>query len=159
MANEITIDLDKFFEKYSYVNGINEIKHWMKQCEIKPEPKIIDLTSLVGSDIDMEFAGREAKDWYVYKLTKIDKGGYYSEKNDKYGHSCRIRENHWHSWDGNKCPLPDGLEVKLRIMVPDRRISHYITTDYINDDWNHVIGIRIIGKKPDYIYEWEQNNT
>lgn len=167
MSNEITINLDKFFEKYTYANGLNDIKLWLKQCEIKPEHKIIDLTSLVGSNIDMEFANSEAKDWYVYKLTKIDKEGYYSEKNEKHGHSCRIRENHMHSWDGNKCPLPKGLMVDLYYVGTsyDGGISNsrniLKNADYINIDWNEpsLVGFRIIGKQLGYIYEWEQNNA
>ncbi len=81
--------------------------------------KIIDLTKMVGSDVDMEFGNITRENAAVIgKLTDIEECSdhvKYSRNHKQTGwyHHCRIRQNHIHYYDGKGNSLPDGLLVKL----------------------------------------------
>jgi len=125
----------------------------------EPEKKIINISMMIDSDIDMEFSNHMGQDWFVYKLTDINKNGYYSITNDKYGHSCRIRQNHWHSWNGGgNHPLPEGLTGKIRLR--DRCVlplSCATKWEYdACDESLDIIAFWIDGTVNNYKYEWEE---
>jgi len=71
--------------------------------------------------IDCEVWDRDASCWYLagalYGLD--DKPRCYYNASHQESDKCRPRMNHWHSWQGGECPLPEGLVVEvLRRGVP-----------------------------------------
>jgi hypothetical protein len=130
------------------------IKFW-KVNPPKPKFKTIDLSIMVGSDIDMEFGGNEFN--WISQLVKIDKGYYSKHSGAGWYDNCRIRQNHWHSWQGGECPLPEGLflDVITRNSVKARRVKLYNTSQY----WFHsqsatdIIAFKVIGTVDGYTYD------
>jgi len=134
----------------------------------KPKKKNIDLSVMVGSgNIDMEFCyGKDWSKWNVSKLLRISSGLYWPsiKTNQLPTKICRIRENHWHPWQGGECPLPEGLIIKV---TTDRNINKsfncidYFSTIY-KACWNRksnagwIISFKVIGIKEGWKYEWEE---
>jgi len=120
-----------------------------------PKPALlrIDLSVLVGSDIDCEFNDFDDTDdneWFIDTL-KATENDYYLSRHTGWNY-CRVRENHWHYWGGNwYCPLPKGLNIELRT----RNGSIKNVKDYISlGGWRHrkwvqydddIIGFRVLG--------------
>jgi len=112
------------------------------------QDEIIDMSCLVGSDIDMEFG----EGTYVAKLKSINPkvvSKYTSEKGNMYK-ECRVRQDTWLSWQGGECPLPEGLEVEVEYRNEgfQSKASTYHTTRW---DWGHcggewdIISFKVLG--------------
>lgn len=141
--------------KKCYFTYTNSNESLCRQCsdnpevksKFKPKPKIkkIDLSCLVSSDIDMEYAPNASAgtnlsttDWFVTKLIKVPEGynaredtaWIYVNSSPKWIHSkfIRIRQHHWNHWNGRDCPLPKGLKIEIL----HREGSSSIRSDYIN---------------------------
>ena len=48
--------------------------------------------------------------------------------------SCRVRENHWHSWTGGECPLPEGLKIEVLLRSGATGIKN---VGSLNLQWEH----------------------
>jgi len=132
----------------------------MKYFEInppKPKVKKIDLSVCIKSGIDMEFADEDTdadKWWVVGKLSaiKVYEKLYYVDEQGANFRFCRVRQNHWHSWQGGSCPLPEGLNVDYRL-----RGSIYISPK-TEKSWQHdgtatdIIAFKVIGTLEDWEY-------
>lgn len=131
----------------------------------KPKKKIIDLSMMVGSDIDMEFK-LNSTEWKIGKLSFINKdsteGIFYHALNFHGSNKCRIRQDHWHVWQGGKCPLPDGLRIK--IMLRNGRIPN--STTYATEEWTwehheedgDIIAFKVDDIADEYICEHDWDN-
>ena len=123
----------------------------------KPKKKIIDLSVCIDSGIDMEFGATDIK--HIGTLLKIEETRYFS-KNIIAGWytECRVRQDHWHSWQGGKCPLPEGLEVAL--IYRNRGVGEHKPV-YLELDWSHdnrlydIIAFKVISVADGYKYEWQ----
>ena len=128
----------------------------------KPVKKVIDLSCIVGSDIDCEFENY-AGIWVISNLKEISNDsvleyrgnlGYLADK-------CRIRQGKWMSWQGGDKPIPEGLNVQFR-MIDSGELTGYITPYYQKGapviDWNEVIAFKVIGPAEGFKYEWEDDN-
>ena len=126
--------------------------------EPKPKKKIIDLSKMVGSDIDMEFWDT-LPSIYVGKLEKILdlSPKQYCRKNGINFDNCRVRQDHWHSWQGGECPLPEGLkgEIKNR----EGSIQSYTFSAIPDKRWlsdganNNIIAFKVLGVAGGWRYE------
>lgn len=114
------------------------------------EYKLINL-SAAQSNIDMEFlnyggtvqANAKLKDIHPARSDK------YQDDFGNHWFGCRIRQNHWHSWNNEnnegKCPLPEGLKIKLKFINTsfdlsnklENKISYKTTTHYLKENWDH----------------------
>ena len=132
--------------------------------EPKPKNKIIDLSKMVGSDIDMEFWDT-LPSIYVGKLEKILdlSPKQYCRKNGINFDNCRVRQDHWHHWTGGECPLPEGLIITVKFLGG----AEYDYLAYSNLQWvekfedgrrsgNNIIAFKVIGVADGYRYEWEE---
>ena len=128
---------------------------------VPKKKKIIDLLKMVGSDIDCEFASMSNNFYrWASKLKEIN-DYYVSEAGAGY-HCCRIRENHWHSWQGGECPLPEGLYIEVIF----RNGEEGDTEGYYNSGWNinwhhqsgtyDIIAFKVIGVADGWKYEWDE---
>ena len=125
----------------------------------KPEKKIIPLDDLIGSDIDCEFDSGY-NDWSCVSPLKSTTG--YKdhpykptiklEGEDRYFSQCRIRQDHWHSWQGGECPLPEGLQIEYQINELQRRIY---TCNSDESDWSRIIAFKVLGTADGWCYEWQ----
>jgi hypothetical protein len=126
---------------------------------IKPAKKVIDLSCVVGSGIDCEFSDND-QDYSIGCLTNINNKNKYKfsfgngDINFKY---CRIRQSpHVHFWQGaEKCPLPDGLKVRL-VFHEHGFYERFIITGQDEFKWQYVIGFEVLGVADGYRYEWEE---
>ena len=83
---------------------------------------------------------------------------YQLEGEDRYFANCRARKHHWHSWQGGKCPLPEGLLVEVI-----RRDGKSMPADIsFLWDWSHanessdIIAFKVLGPAEGWKYEWEE---
>lgn len=132
---------------------LNSDTHLWSVNPPKPKKEIIDLSIMVNSNIDMEFDFLDNK-WKTSYLIEIAKEGYIN----KYGSvfdRCRIRQNHWHSWNGAKCPLPKGLFIATKRKSLHSNIVFYgeTSSEYLN--WKDIIAFKITGIEKKYKYEWQ----
>jgi len=126
----------------------------------KPQPKIIDLNMMIGSDIDMEFGNKTRHGDTIGKLDYIDEHGYFNSYSDNYYKECRIRQDHWHSWQGGECPLPEGLEIEVKYRrknLIDKRNGHcdYGTAWLWDGGHDDIIAFKVLGTAENWEYEWE----
>ena len=124
----------------------------------EPKRKIIDLSLMVGSDIDMEFPTNAGTSWFTSQLKEIKEGKFYISKHNYKYSECRIRQNHWHHLGGGECPLPRGLtgQVLLRnrnVIILDCA-SKWVHDEY--DMYLDIIAFMVTGVTNDYKYEWEK---
>lgn len=128
---------------------------------VKEQKKVVDLSVLLASGIDCEFVDDKTDStWFVGKLKRIlsDSRKHIYEKDSgaswKY---CRPRMNHWHSWQGGQCPLPEGFEVEVLFQDGSRCVG--VTTRfrwaYLNTV-SDIIAFRVINLAANYCYPWEQ---
>lgn len=140
-----------------------------KTYRIKEQKKVVDLSVLIGSQIDCEFrlSGNDGY-WAVAKLSKIHVSetphGYssmttYHTDYRGLASQCRPRMNHPHAWQGGECPLPEGVLVK--VWYRRMGFAHISSSDYI-DDWRHdgdydtnIIAFEVIGLADGYCWPWE----
>ena len=135
----------------------HELHHW--KVTPKQQAKIIYLKMMIGSEVDMEFSNcLFDSGLHIDKLSEIQNKKYPYGDCEDYWQECRIRENHWHHWQGGERPIPEGLDGK--ILLRDKTI--YSLPKEVN--WHHglenelfeIISFMVTGKKDGYIYEWEQ---
>jgi len=127
------------------------------------QDKIIDMSCLVGSDIDCEL-GYPAPYTSGYTITKlkviVEERGEIKYNNGCQNYStCRVRQDHWHSWQGgDKCPLPEGLDCKFKFrgLHDAEGYSHSVNSD---NSWQHtdsdldIIAFKVLGIAEGYKYE------
>lgn len=142
---------------YTFYNSA--IDNDSDQVRIKPNLKPVDLSILAKSGIDCEFSNTfPFTEIIISPLKKIEEDGgacsNYRAIKEWYQY-CRPRMNHTHAWQGGKCPLPEGLLVKL---------IHRKGPDKITDDpqgWNHIdvgsdiIAFEILSLEKGYGWLWE----
>jgi len=121
-----------------------------------PKPKIqkIDMSILIGSDIDCEFMCEETNYVIVGNLieTPTSEFSYYTSKTSGVYDKCKVRENHWHYWGGNwYCPLPKGLNIELRTRngsIKNEK-DYSSMSDWIHRKWvqydDDIIGFKVLG--------------
>ena len=125
--------------------------------KIKPTKKVIDLSMLVGSGIDCEFS--DDNDFSCPAIGDLELiSDDYKKRTGSLWKFCRVRQSpHVHFWGGgDKCPIPDGLMVTLRILSATGRINPYTLEDYNSFEWNKVIGFEILGVADGWRHEWEE---
>lgn len=134
--------------------------------EPKPKQKIVKLEEMVGSDIDMEFSNMaipfiHTHDIYIGKLTGFDesipdKKFYIKDKVGKH-YKCRIRQDHWHHWNGDECPLPEGFEIEIEYYDrDDGELIREGLNNYRNMGWSNITGFKVLGTADNTIYEWQK---
>jgi len=122
--------------------------------EIYPPTKVIDLSVLIESGIDCEFSDNK-NDWFVGLLVNFSDIDYRDPiARWKY---CRPRMNHVHAWMGGKCPLPDGLLIKLhfRFHAPREETVYNELRWGCNDMASDIIAFEVLGKAENYMFPWE----
>jgi len=126
--------------------------------EPKPVKEVIDLTMMIGSNIDMEFSQSELSNQYVGLLKEITNNDifYVMPTRDAYKR-CRIRQDHWHSWPGGENPLPKGLEVILEYQDKSttKTSRHTDSINWHRDSVNCIRAFKVIRVAEGYRYEWE----
>ena len=129
----------------------------------KPKKKIIDLSILIGSDIDMEFGDSIAVNDLGFNV--IDNliednnpiGLYISKRELRGFEQCRIRQNKWMSWQGGGCPLPEGFIVVLEFNDKTTlKVDNYISLDWSRSKNNCIRAFKVIGPEEGWKYEWEK---
>jgi len=135
----------------------NDLSQWRVA---EKQDKIIDMSCLVGSDIDCEFYSNVDDEWKISKLTKMHNQGFqYLDSTNSYKSKCRVRQDHWHSWQGgDKCPLPEGLDCKFKFrgLHDAEGYSHSVNSD---NSWQHtdsdldIIAFKVLGIAEGYKYE------
>lgn len=130
--------------------------------------KIIDLSILVNSGIDMEFssciddvdADSSEAIWYPQQLIGVSNNATYLYSNG-CDSKCRVREDHWHSWQGGANPLPDGLVIEI-LTRDNRQYPNHSCAGYNNIDWDwmwrdkitDIIAFKVLGVAKGYTYKW-----
>lgn len=144
------------------------IEYRIKPEPPKPEFKYVDLECLIASGVDCEFKDELPEQWMVGRLISIDESRKepYLTDMEKY-EQCRPRLNHWYSWQGGECPLPEGL--LLHIQYRDSNIHTHIK-NYTGIGWTYnrqgslhqdaspeddIIAFKITGLADGWKYPWE----
>lgn len=124
--------------------------------KIKPAKKVIDLSCIVGSGIDCEFSD-DGNTWVIDQLN-YETDDCYKDNDNISWVFCRIRQSpHVHFWKGgDKCPLPEGLTVSLRVLAATGVINKYTLEDYNDFEWRKIVGFEILGPAEGWRYEWEE---
>jgi len=128
--------------------------------------KIIDLSIMIDSDIDMEFTNLIDFKIQPYHSAIGHLTGFDNSTNNNYAihnginkfSKCRIRQKYWHSWNGGKRPIPEGLAGAIRLR--NKSIAYLNTTD----KWEYdgvltdcdIIAFWIDGPAEEYKYKWEK---
>lgn len=134
------------------------IEYRIKPEPPKPEFKYVGLECLIASGVDCEFKDELPEEWMVGRLISIDesKKEPYLTDIEKYEH-CRPRMNHWHSWQGGECPLPEGLVISM-ILRSGQRVNDAAPTyqlwTYVHNDTD-IIAFKITGLQSNFKYPWE----
>lgn len=130
---------------------------------IKPELIPVDLSVILGIGIDCEFSNGNGK-WNISLLADIVTDvtcttlGYVpsSSRGQVFG-KCRPRMDHWHSWQGGECPLPDGLVFELILrdgtFGPGGPAST-LTWEH-HDESTDIIAFRIVGLSDGFFWPWD----
>lgn len=156
------VDMGWYKPTNTYPNLNSDLSLW--RVAKPPAKKIIDLSVCIESDIDMEFSDVSIF-WKINKLIDINSKAdrkYIDDCSNAY-HLCRVRGNHWHSWGGGKCPLPEGLKVHVQIrkggVIPfdstcnvNWKYHDELMTDY------DVIAFRVLGVDDGWRYEWQKDD-
>lgn len=159
----IAISIEESFGSNALIDEIKEL--------IKPKKKIIDLSVLVGSDIDCDFSD-SLKYWYCSKLKDIDVDNDFTfiDHHKTYWRYCRPRMDHWmgaqdKTEDGGfkKCPIPQGFKIQVFDMVGIRVYSPVAYNDgwvtcrneqgqEFTIDWSVIAEVKILGLADGYRY-------
>ncbi len=149
--------------RWGRTGGIPDMKANLSLWRVADKPveskKIINLTKMVGSDIDMEFGKNtlvigkladidEWSDHVIYSMNHKQKGWY---------HQCRVRQNHIHFYNGEGNPLPDGLLVRL--YFDDSRYNSVTICPSQDINWDslhYIKGFEVIRRLSGYKYAWEK---
>ena len=123
---------------------------------IKPTKKVIDLSVLIGSQIDCEFS-LNGEFWYVDKLSQILREGYSGKVYAEWKY-CRPRMNHKHAWQGGECPLPEGFMVNVWFRnnqyQPNEHLSASVRWEH-DGDLDDIIAFEVLGLADGYVMPWE----
>jgi len=126
---------------------------------IPKQDKIIDLSIIVGKQIDVEFMNAKVGIWNLDPmLTKIDFSSsepYFCSDEYLAYEKCRIRQDTWLSWQGGgECPLPEGLKIELRCR--DNTINlkaHYTKQFWGNEnEGDDIISFKVLGTAEGWKY-------
>lgn len=158
----------------SNLDGPNIGSH-MEYYKVNDKQKhIIDLTPIIGKNIDMVFS--DGGSWSINYLQEIRNNSllpYISGiiPQSEIGsvgqllpigsvafRQCRIREKHWHSCKEETCILPAGLLVEIRINL-NGQIKEIKSKDYLNINWHNVTAFKITGTEDKYLYQYEDINN
>lgn len=140
---------------YPHINS--EPSHW----RMKPQRKVIDMSVLVGREVDCEFwDGTSGVPKYGYLEVLAEQVTFpYGLFNSSMFKHCTPRMNKWMHHDGGECPVPEGFEIKVKY-----RNGDFAQGDIYPDSWpdqeneindNDIAAYMITGKLDDYRYEWE----
>ena len=125
--------------------GGPDIRSVRQDWRIKPTKKVIDLSVLVESGIDVELGDFQGVFFLGGHLTHIiEKGSssMYRTFDSTNAHSyARPRMNHIHAWQGGDCPLPEGFNW---------------THD--SDSREDIIAFEVLGLADGYVMPWEQDD-
>lgn len=130
----------------------------------------IDLSVLIESKIDCEFFDysriQPCTPGIIGKLEKIldrnDKHPYlkksYLEKYRGEWNACTPRMKHWHAWSTGKCPLPDGIVVRIICRNGMEKTSKPSLLEWDFEDMcgMDIIRFMIIGLEDGYCWPWEE---
>ena len=136
---------------------------------IKPTHKVIDLSVLIETGIDVELGDFQGVFFLGGHLTHIiEKGSssMYNASDSTNAHSyARPRMNHKHAWFSGNCPLPEGFVVEVwyrdGLRLPDNLMNSGI---YNKTGWIHknigrdIIAFEVLGIADGYVMPWEQND-
>lgn len=135
-------------DNITWSNHIDYRRKWNK--------KPVDLSVLIESGIDCEFSFDWKSKPSIGQLLKIDGNKYTSDVGHYYNY-CLPRMNHWQSWQGGECPLPEGIVVET-IYREDSMPEKNVVTDLF---WKHhseaddIIAFKVIGLADGYCWPWE----
>jgi len=118
----------------------------------KPKSKKIDLSICIKSNIDVECSDNK-RIWDICKFSSMKSEGW------EY---CRVRQDHWHLWQGGDCPLPKGLIIEIQTRQSSA-ISKNVTVYDLNIwgwNWNlpqldndgDIIAFKVIGTAKGWEY-------
>jgi len=119
--------------------------------EVKQD-KIIDMNCMVGSNIDMEFTDTGVFD-SIGKLVGVYENKYAKTKYTNTWSKCRIRQDHWHSWQGVENPLPEGLVIGYSTFDNQSRRWVNNCSHYIELDWSTIYEFKVLGPAKGWKYE------
>lgn len=129
-----------------------------------PAKKVIDLSVLVGSGVDCEFWDEEGEVLIGALTHSFDGSGPYQCDKRLWFPHCQPRMNHWHSWQGGECPLPEGFVVEAYTRTGRLLPEAEATTlrwrwrySYPHNDPD-IITFRVLRKADDYCMPWEVNH-
>tara|TARA_R110002124_G_scaffold29923_1_gene103566 strand:+ start:93 stop:641 length:549 start_codon:yes stop_codon:yes gene_type:complete len=134
---------------------------------IKPTKKVIDLSVLVDSGIDVEVSDGNDR-WYLGGCLRhiYETGARYSCANSiVHEKQCRPRMNHKHAWQGGECPLPEGFLVRTFMRGADYYLGGIVLLRPTLADWSHgnhpadIIAFEVLGLADGYVMPWEQDNA
>jgi hypothetical protein len=129
---------------------------------IKPKKKVIDLSVLIESGIDVEVSQDGKGQWYLGgQLVQIHDGIHRYEcfNSTQYEKQCRPRMSHIHAWQGGECPLPEGFMVKVwwrnstrgDVSAVNNLALRWSNKNYPSD----IIAFEILGLADGYVMPWE----
>lgn len=158
------------WESFNRICTFNYAKDKLKEGRIRIAPKLkaIDLSVLVSSGIDCDFScDGDFSSPMIGKLAMVEKPSLFvvyrpfpAAPYPPYRH-CQPRMNYWHSWYGDKCPLPRGLIIEARVLSVGGDISEstLCTSDELY--WGNrykearIIAFKVTGLADGYCWPWE----
>jgi hypothetical protein len=126
----------------------SEPNHW----RIKPEPRVIDMSALIGTGLLCEFWDDSSRQECLGRLTHKSKTEFYPyclDAGAHYQHCQPLMSPYIHFWKGgDTCPVLEGFDVRLHTRGKDLggREPHF--QHYQNH--TDIIGIEFIGIKEGY---------
>ena len=131
----------------------------------KPTKKVIDLSVLIETGIDVELGDFQGVFFLGGHLTHIiEKGSssMYNASDSTNAHSyARPRMNHKHAWFFGDCPLPDGFMVKVWFRDNDVAPEVGEASEYCWASCNaerDIIAFEVLGIADGYAMPWEKDN-
>ena len=147
-------------EGWAQVNHGPNMESIVSYWRIKPAKKVIDLSVLIESGIDIEFS-LDGEVWYVDGLNRILYEGYSGKEYAEWKY-CRPRMNHIHAWQGGECPLPEGFRVKFWWRSGeegDAGDAFYLGLRWSNEKReSDIIQFEVLGLADGYVMPWEQDH-
>lgn len=168
-------ETDKPWERWEFKGGdvwkrLYRTPNWHELTEYrrKPQKKAVDLSVLIRSGIDCEFNGAEGGWLRLGEIHEItDSICAYTDNSGNSWMRCRPRMNHWHSWQGGECPLPEGVKVAV-ITRGDEPIQSFNGVAFSDVEVNElywsrekkwrdgdIIAFKVTGLAGGYCWPWE----
>lgn len=150
--------------------NLHQSPMWDRDTEYRRKQitKPIDLSILIESGIDCEFwthtlANGEPDVRYVSPLKmfyKNDAGNCVAYHKAGTTPFCRPRMNHWHSWAGGECPVPEGLIGEM-MFRSGRKSTITLKLDTLN--WfysdiipeSDIIAFKVTNLADGYCWPWD----